>query len=75
MIQFHTQGLTDDVGLRARPRRANSRATLTLETVHILRNPFLAVSRPLSPLRNQIRHWIKQKLHSRNHSETPPPPW
>ena len=31
--------------------------------VHILRNHFLSVSRHPPPFRNQIRHWIEQKLH------------
>ena len=34
-----------------------------LGAVHILRNRFLSVSRPPPPFRNQIRHWIEQKLH------------
>ena len=33
-----------------------------LGPVHMLRNNFLSVSRP-PPFRNQIRHWIEQKLH------------
>ena len=44
-----------------------------LGAVHILRNHFLSVSRPPPPFRNQIRHWIEQKLYYRNHSGTPLP--
>ena len=32
-------------------------------TIHILRNHFLFVFRPPLSFRNQIRHWIEQKLH------------
>ena len=45
--------------------------TLQLGAVHTLCNHFSSVSRPPPPFRNQIRHWIEQKLHKRNHSETP----
>ena len=50
------------VHLSPRQKNANNtRSKILLGAVHILRNHFLSVLDPLSPLRHQIRHGIEQK--------------